>query len=234
MSQAKNYLLNSLISRFNITDFDELQDIMQLDVFTNDQETNPLLPYLYESCIQNEQWIKWADAYHTDPGINNRAKQLEYVNSEYVQNIITNMLNDGVNPEYLSTDPSATNFVLSTSYRIQYPYCNGLDLPFSNETWEAIVNLSLNRIDVFGGNGVTVVEQLQQLVQQQHLNCCLLPASFKNPRQVLEVLQAGVGAITLPVGIMGQMVSHPAIPLAVEQFNTDWQQVFGDKLAFET
>ncbi|NEO46447.1 MAG: fructose-6-phosphate aldolase [Moorea sp. SIO4A3] len=92
----------------------------------------------------------------------------------------------------------------------------------------------VNRIDVFGRNGVTVVEQLQQLVEQQQLSCCLLPASFKNSRQVLEVLQAGVGAITLPVGLMGEMVSHPATPLAVEQFNTDWQQIFGDKLAFET
>lgn len=92
----------------------------------------------------------------------------------------------------------------------------------------------VNRIDVFGGNGVLVVHELQQLLQQQQLNCCVLPASFKNPRQVLEVLQAGIGAITLPVDLMAQLFLHPAVPLAVEQFNTDWQQVFSNQLAFES
>lgn len=92
----------------------------------------------------------------------------------------------------------------------------------------------VNRIDVFGGNGVMVVHELQKLLQQQQLRCCLLPASFKNPRQVLEVLQAGIGAITLPVDLMAQMFLHPAVPLAVEQFNTDWQQVFANQLAFES
>lgn len=92
----------------------------------------------------------------------------------------------------------------------------------------------VNRIDVFGGNGVTVVHELQQLLQQQQLPCCVLPASFKNPRQVLEVLQAGVGAITLPVDLVAQMFAHPAVPLAVEQFTADWQRAFAGQLAFES
>ena len=92
----------------------------------------------------------------------------------------------------------------------------------------------VNRIDNFGGNGVAVVNGIQQLLTQQQLACCLLPASFKNTRQVLEVLQIGVGAITLPVNIMEQMFTHPAVPLAIEKFNTDWQQVFDNQLAFES
>ncbi|NOQ36720.1 MAG: fructose-6-phosphate aldolase [Methylococcaceae bacterium] len=92
----------------------------------------------------------------------------------------------------------------------------------------------VNRIDNFGGNGVEVVAGLQQLLTQQNLACCVLPASFKNTRQVLDVLATGVGAITLPVEIMEQMFIHPAVPLAVEQFNKDWQRVFSHKLAFET
>jgi fructose-6-phosphate aldolase 1 len=92
----------------------------------------------------------------------------------------------------------------------------------------------VNRIDVFGGNGVMVVHELQQLLQQQQLPCCVLPASFKNPRQVLEVLQAGVGAITLPVELVAQMFAHPAVPLVVEQFTADWQRAFAGQLAFES
>jgi TalC/MipB family fructose-6-phosphate aldolase len=92
----------------------------------------------------------------------------------------------------------------------------------------------VNRIDNFGGNGVTVVHELQQLLTQHHLSCKVLPASFKNPRQVLEVLQAGVEAITLPVELVAQMFAHPAVPLAVEQFSQDWQKSFAEQLAFES
>ncbi|MDQ7090267.1 MAG: transaldolase family protein [Methylococcales bacterium] len=92
----------------------------------------------------------------------------------------------------------------------------------------------VNRIDNFGGNGIAVIEGIQKLLTQQQLSSCLLPASFKNTRQVLDVLQLGVGAITLPVDIMAQMLMHPAVPLAIEQFHTDWQQVFDKKLAFES
>ena len=92
----------------------------------------------------------------------------------------------------------------------------------------------VNRIDNFGGNGVEVVKGIQLLLKQQQLPSCLLPASFKNARQVLEVLQIGVGAITLPVDIMEQMFIHPAVPLAIEQFHTDWQKVFDNQLAFES
>ena len=92
----------------------------------------------------------------------------------------------------------------------------------------------VNRIDVFGGNGVQVVHELQQLLNQQKLTTRLLPASFKNTRQVLDVLKAGVGAITLPVDLMSKMFIHPATSLAIEQFNHDWQKVFTNQLAFET
>ena len=92
----------------------------------------------------------------------------------------------------------------------------------------------VNRIDNLGGNGVTVVTELQNLIEKQNLNTCLLPASFKNVRQVLEVLQTGAGAITLPVDIMEQLLFHPSVPAAIEQFNQDWQYTFSKQLAFET
>jgi fructose-6-phosphate aldolase 1 len=92
----------------------------------------------------------------------------------------------------------------------------------------------VNRIDLLGGNGVKVVSQLQQIINQQKLASCLLPASFKNTRQVLDVLQIGVGAITLPTDLMSKMFLHPATSLDIEQFNDDWQEVFAHQLPFET
>lgn len=92
----------------------------------------------------------------------------------------------------------------------------------------------VNRIDAMGGDGVGVVADLQSLIEQYGLNCKLLPASFKNTQQVMGVLRTGVAAITLPVDIAAQMLAHPAIQPAVDQFTQDWQGVFGSKLSFES
>ncbi|MCK5889980.1 MAG: fructose-6-phosphate aldolase [Methylococcales bacterium] len=92
----------------------------------------------------------------------------------------------------------------------------------------------VNRIDMMMGDGVKVVADLQDIITQHHLDCKLLPASFKNTRQVIDVIKLGVEAITLPPDIALQMFQHPAVAPAVDQFNQDWAAVFGDKLSFES
>jgi fructose-6-phosphate aldolase 1 len=92
----------------------------------------------------------------------------------------------------------------------------------------------VNRIDAMGADGVGVVADLQVLLDQHRLDCTILPASFKNTQQVMDVLKLGVGAITLPVDVAAQMFAHPAVQPAVEQFTQDWQGVFGSKLSFES
>jgi len=92
----------------------------------------------------------------------------------------------------------------------------------------------VNRIDVMGADGVGVVADLQLLLGQHRLDSKILPASFKNTQQVMDVLKLGVGAITLPVDVAAQMFAHPAVQPAVDHFIHDWQGVFGSKLSFES
>ena len=92
----------------------------------------------------------------------------------------------------------------------------------------------INRMDTMGNNGVGVVADLQQLMTLHGLNCKILPASFKNTLQVMDVMKLGVEAITLPVDVAAQLLSHPAVEPAVEQFSLDWQAVFGSKYSFES
>lgn len=90
----------------------------------------------------------------------------------------------------------------------------------------------VNRIDAMGGDGVGVVAELQLLLDRHRLQSRLLPASFKNVQQALDVLKLGVGAITLPVDVAEQMFAHPAVPAAVEQFSDDWRRAFGNVLSY--
>ncbi len=92
----------------------------------------------------------------------------------------------------------------------------------------------VNRMDTFGSDGVAVVADLQLLLTQYGLDCLVLPASFKNTKQVMDVMKLGVGAITLPVDIAMQMLTHPAVESAVNKFNQDWSAVFGSQLSFES
>ncbi len=92
----------------------------------------------------------------------------------------------------------------------------------------------VNRMDSMGGDGISVVAELQHLLDVYGLDCRLLPASFKNTRQVIEVLKLGVAAITLPVDIADQMLLNPAVEPAIDRFTQDWQNTFGTMLSYQT
>ncbi|MDK9804425.1 fructose-6-phosphate aldolase, partial [Vibrio sp. D406a] len=62
----------------------------------------------------------------------------------------------------------------------------------------------------------------------------ILAASFKNTQQAMEVMKLGIEAITLPTDVAAQMFTHPAVKPAVEQFDKDWKETFGEKLSFES
>ncbi len=92
----------------------------------------------------------------------------------------------------------------------------------------------VNRIDNLGANGVAVVADLQQLLNQHKPDCKILAASFKSVGQAMEVMKQGVGAITLPVDVVESMFSHPAVDPALKQFSTQWQGQFGQQLSYQS
>jgi fructose-6-phosphate aldolase 1 len=85
----------------------------------------------------------------------------------------------------------------------------------------------VNRLDAQGGDGLAVVRELQQLLTLHAPRTQVLAASFRTPRQALDCLLAGCGAITLPVDVARQMLASPAVTAAVAQFEQDWQHAFG-------
>ena len=87
----------------------------------------------------------------------------------------------------------------------------------------------VNRIDAINGDGVKVVADLQTLIERHQLDAKILAASFKNVQQAMDVMKLGIGAITLPVDVAAQMLAHPSVEPAVEQFTSDWKNQFGEK-----
>lgn len=85
----------------------------------------------------------------------------------------------------------------------------------------------VNRIDAQGGSGIQTVQDLQRLLTLHAPSSVVLAASFKTPRQALDCMLAGCGAITLPLDVAEQIFSTPAVAAAVEQFEQQWIGAFG-------
>jgi fructose-6-phosphate aldolase 2 len=86
----------------------------------------------------------------------------------------------------------------------------------------------VNRVDAQGGDGIRIVQELQSLLARHAPASKVLAASFKTPRQALDCLLAGCEAITLPLDVAQQMLSAPAVESAIEKFEQDWKNAFGN------
>ncbi|EAA6041734.1 fructose-6-phosphate aldolase [Salmonella enterica subsp. diarizonae] len=86
----------------------------------------------------------------------------------------------------------------------------------------------VNRVDAQGGDGIRMVQELQTLLERHAPDSMVLAASFKMPRQALDCLLAGCQAITLPLDVAQQMLNTPAVESAIEKFEQDWKNAFGN------
>lgn len=85
----------------------------------------------------------------------------------------------------------------------------------------------VNRLDAQGGDGIAMVQDLQQLLSLHAPHSKVLAASFRTPHQALSCLLAGCKAITLPLDVAGQLLATPAVSAAIATFDKDWQEAFG-------
>ncbi len=85
----------------------------------------------------------------------------------------------------------------------------------------------VNRVDAQGGDGLRMVQELQTLLKLHAPRSKILAASFKTPRQALDCLLIGCESITLPLDVAQQLLGSPAVDAAIEKFELDWQEAFG-------
>ena len=86
----------------------------------------------------------------------------------------------------------------------------------------------VNRIDNMGFDGVQVSKDIHDAITADGLNSGLLAASFKNTRQVLELVKYGVKAVTVPPDVIKQFACNAAVDEAVAQFTADFRGLVGE------
>lgn len=86
----------------------------------------------------------------------------------------------------------------------------------------------VNRIDAQSGSGIDVVNELQTLLDLHAPESMILAASFRTPRQALDCLLVGCEAITLPLDVAELFIGDPAVSAAIDKFDQDWINAFGE------
>lgn len=79
----------------------------------------------------------------------------------------------------------------------------------------------LGRLQDAGVDGLALIAQMQGLVAASGSAMRLLPASVRTRQAYLDLLQLGVGAITVPTRLFGELVDHDATRDAERGFLAD-------------
>ena len=84
----------------------------------------------------------------------------------------------------------------------------------------------VNRMENYG-DGIKEVKDLIEMLKVNGLSSKVVAASFKNKKQVHDLIVAGIQAVTVPVDVAYSMINHPGTEIAVGEFTENWNNAFG-------
>ena len=87
----------------------------------------------------------------------------------------------------------------------------------------AYVSPFVGRLDDIGHDGVELVEQVVQVLDQYHLPTQVIAASLRGPQHVARCSLAGAHIATLPFSVIEQMLKHPLTDKGIDAFLADWR-----------
>ncbi|WP_297281777.1 transaldolase family protein [uncultured Anaerococcus sp.] len=90
----------------------------------------------------------------------------------------------------------------------------------------------VNRIDNLGYDGVSVSLRIQKILDNNNFDCDILAASFKNSNQVLELVENGVGAVTIAPAVFENLIKDYNIDFAIKKFEDDFEKILDGKTSF--
>ena len=87
----------------------------------------------------------------------------------------------------------------------------------------------VDRLDNITSNGVTVVEEIVDILKIHGLSTKVLAASFKNIQQIFSVAASGVQAVTVNADLCEKLLFHPYTDKSLEDFDIDWRSTYGSQ-----
>lgn len=84
-----------------------------------------------------------------------------------------------------------------------------------------------NRMSSINMDAGLMIRQTSSLIDKYGYKTKIVAASFKNVGQIMDALLSGAHAVTATPSLYRQMVTSPVIEGAVDQFQRDWESVYG-------
>ena len=90
----------------------------------------------------------------------------------------------------------------------------------------------VNRIDNLGYDGLAVASKIQNILEANNFDTEILAASFKNSNQVLDLVERGVGALTLAPAVFNNLVNDKNVDFAIQTFEDDFAKILNEGDSF--
>jgi transaldolase len=87
------------------------------------------------------------------------------------------------------------------------------------------ISIFVGRLDDKGQEGMDVVWETIQMLENYELDSKIITASIRHPRHVVEAAKAGSHVATIPPAILDKMVQHPLTEDGLRRFAEDWAKV---------
>jgi len=84
----------------------------------------------------------------------------------------------------------------------------------------------VGRLDDIGQSGMDLIKVITEIFRQynESINSQVLVASVRSPLHVAEAARLGADVVTIPGGVLKQMVQHPLTDKGLDAFLRDWRK----------
>jgi fructose-6-phosphate aldolase 2 len=87
----------------------------------------------------------------------------------------------------------------------------------------------ISRSENLCADGVGTVADIAEIFKHSKTNTCILAASFKTAKEVLDVAVAGCHAATISSSIMRMLIAHTTTDTSIAGFERDWVRTYGEE-----
>ncbi|MBE6788905.1 MAG: fructose-6-phosphate aldolase [Ruminococcaceae bacterium] len=87
----------------------------------------------------------------------------------------------------------------------------------------------VNRLDNIVSDGVQVVSEIVDMFKAHDIKTKVLAASFKTVEQIHKIAMSGCHSVTINPELFETLTYHPMTQYAIDDFNADWESVYGRK-----
>jgi transaldolase len=82
----------------------------------------------------------------------------------------------------------------------------------------------VGRLDDVGEDGMDLVVQILDILENYDFECEVIVASVRHPIHVVQAARMGAHIATIPYDVLKKMFNHPLTDIGIERFRQDWEK----------